>query len=71
MEKYDFLESILKETDPTPSYVFDLDQLFEHVEKVKNCFAGKARVCYAMKANPFLTGPMLEHVDLFEVCSPG
>ena len=71
MEKYDFLESILKETAPTPSYVFDLDLLFEHVEKVKNCFAGKARVCYAMKANPFLTGPMLEHVDLFEVCSPG
>ena len=71
MEKYDFLESILKETAPTPSYVFDLDLLFEHVEKVKKCFAGKARVCYAMKANPFLTGPMLEHVDLFEVCSPG
>ena len=45
MEKYDFLESILKETAPTPSYVFDLDHLFEHVEKVKNCFAGKARVC--------------------------
>lgn len=71
MEKYDFLESILKEKNPTPSYVFDLDLLFEHVEKVKNCLAGKARVCYAMKANPFLTGPMLEHVDLFEVCSPG
>ncbi len=24
-----------------------------------------------MKANPFLTRPMMKHVDLFEVCSPG
>lgn len=72
MEKYGFVEEFVKkENSPTPAYVFDLDEMAEHVEKVKKCLEGRAQLCYAMKANPFLTGPMLSHVDAFEVCSPG
>lgn len=71
MADYHFLQKFVEEKSPTPSYVFDLDILSGHVEKIKQLLKGKARVCYAMKANPFLTRPMLDHVDLFEVCSPG
>ena len=51
MEKYDFLESILKETAPTPSYVFDLDLLFEHVEKVKTVLQeSQSMLCHESKS---------------------
>ena len=43
----------------------------EFAEKVKRCLTGKAEICYAMKANPFLIKPMLEIVSSLEVCSPG
>lgn len=71
MAGYDFFQKFIEEKSPTPSYVFDLDLLAQHVEKAKQLLEGKARICYAMKANPFLTRPMKKHVDLFEVCSPG
>ena len=71
MADYNFLQKFIEDKNPTPSYVFDLDALAVHVNKIKELLAGKARVCYAMKANPFLTRPMMKHVDLFEVCSPG
>ena len=71
MADYNFLQKFIEDKNPTPSYVFDLDALAVHVNKIKELLVGKARVCYAMKANPFLTRPMMKHVDLFEVCSPG
>ena len=71
MADYNFLQKFIEDKNPTPSYVFVLDALAVHVNKIKELLVGKARVCYAMKANPFLTRPMMKHVDLFEVCSPG
>ena len=71
MADYNFWQKFIEDKNPTPSYVFDLDALAVHVNKIKELLVGKARVCYAMKANPFLTRPMMKHVDLFEVCSPG
>ncbi len=71
MADYNFLQKFIEDKNPTPSYVFDLDALAVHVNKIKELLTGKARVCYAMKANPFLTRPMMKHVDFFEVCSPG
>ena len=64
MADYNFLQKFIEDKNPTPSYVFDLDALAVHVNKIKELLAGKARVCYAMKANPFLTRPMMKHVDL-------
>lgn len=55
----------------TPAYVFDLDILKERVEKIKNLLGSKAKICYAMKANPFIIRPMNEYIDKYEVCSPG
>ena len=54
MADYNFLQKFIEDKNPTPSYVFDLDALAVHVNKIKELLAGKARVCYAMKANPFL-----------------
>ena len=54
----------------TPAYVFDLDSLKQRVKMIKREL-GEARLCYAMKANPFLVGPLKNLVDRFEVCSPG
>lgn len=55
----------------TPAYVFDLDKLKERVEKIKNALGSKAKICYAMKANPFIIRLMNEYIDKYEVCSPG
>ena len=72
MSEYRFMNQLTeKEQIPTPAYVFDLDEMKEFAEKVKRCLTGKAEICYAMKANPFLIKPMLEIVSSLEVCSPG
>lgn len=55
----------------TPSYLFDLDALKSRTEEIRAALGPKIRLCYAMKANPFLVNPMQESVDCFEVCSPG
>ena len=72
MSEYRFMNQLIeKEHIPTPAYVFDLDKMKEFAEKVKRCLTGKAEICYAMKANPFLIKPMREIVSSLEVCSPG
>ncbi|MCI9175438.1 MAG: diaminopimelate decarboxylase [Lachnospiraceae bacterium] len=65
------LELILKEYQ-TPAYVFDLDALARRAQRILACLK-KAGIdlCYAMKANPFLTGALEPLADRFEVCSPG
>lgn len=60
----------LAETLPTPSYIFDTDMLMERLSWT----AGKlcpAKLCFAVKANPFLVGFMDAFVERYEVCSPG
>ena len=53
---YGFIKELIeKEKTPTPAYVFDLDRMKEFVEKVHSCLGEKAELCYAMKANPFLS----------------
>lgn len=57
---------------PTPCYIFDEAECVERAQKIKqevNAFGGK--LCYAIKANPFLIPSLLPVVDKFEVCSPG
>ena len=72
MSEYRFMNQLTeKEQIPTPAYVFDLDEMKEFAEKVKRCLTGKAEICYAMKANPFLIKSMMEIVSSLEVCSPG
>ena len=55
----------------TPFYIFDTDVLAERIRKIRSVIGSRAEVCYAMKANPFLTGALTQLTDSFEVCSPG
>lgn len=55
----------------TPSYLFDLDRLSQRMETLHMLLGSRPALCFAMKANPFLTGALRELADRFEVCSPG
>lgn len=57
--------------DITPCYVFDLDVLDARMEKLRRILGSRVKICYAMKANPFLVEHLNSRVDGFEVCSPG
>ncbi len=55
----------------TPSYVFDTKALQERMQQIQEIFGDKIRLCYSIKANPFLIPAMLEKAACLEVCSPG
>ncbi|MDD4368287.1 MAG: alanine racemase [Oscillospiraceae bacterium] len=54
----------------TPVYLFDLDRLKQQVELVRTQLP-QARLCFAVKANPFLIPALSQWLDRFELCSPG
>lgn len=54
----------------TPAYVFDTDILTGRIQWVSEKIR-PAKLCFAIKANPFLIGEMEREVERFEVCSPG
>ena len=60
IEKYD-----------TPLYIFDLDDLKDTMMIARKILNGKAGLCYAMKANPFIASAMSKYADRIEVCSYG
>lgn len=55
----------------SPTYFFDIDRLREKIGLIKKIIDGRAGLCYAIKANPFLVREMAPYVDRFEACSPG
>ena len=55
----------------TPSFVFDTQALAVRMRAVKEIVGGSVRLCYSIKANPFLIPAMQNLVELLEVCSPG
>ena len=55
----------------TPTYIFDIDELTERINKIKQILGENIALCYAMKANPFLVDAMKTLVSKYEVCSPG
>lgn len=55
----------------TPAYVFDIGKLQARVRKIRKALGGRAELCYAIKANPFLVEDLIGEADAFEVCSPG
>lgn len=61
--------------DYTPAFIFDIDKLLRRTETIKRILTAQGMqncsLCYAMKANPFLTAILGEAVDKLEVCSPG
>ena len=55
----------------TPIYVFDIPVLLERVRFLRRRLPTEFSLCYAMKANPFLTRSLSRVVDRIEACSPG
>lgn len=64
------LRELVGETG-TPLYVFDIDAFNERVSLVKKEFGEKTRICFSIKANPFLLKWLPTAFDKIEVCSPG
>lgn len=55
----------------TPAYLFDIDHLHSRMMKVRELVASKIKICFSIKANPFLIPAMIKFTDCLEVCSPG
>ena len=55
----------------TPSYIFDTDILAQQIGKLRKALGNGVKLCYAMKANPFVIKELEGLVNSFEVCSPG
>lgn len=55
----------------SPLYVFDMDEMKAQIDRFSEIIAGRADLCYAMKANPFLIQHMESMVNRIEVCSMG
>ena len=55
----------------TPCFVFDEVQLARRMKAVRAIVPEDIRLCYSIKANPFLIPAMRRLVGTLEVCSPG
>lgn len=60
----------LARTLGTPAFVFDMDLLKKRAEWIREQIR-PAKLCFAIKANPFLIGSLDEQTERYEVCSPG
>ena len=55
----------------TPSFVFDAAAFKARLEACREIVGADIALCFAMKANPFLTGAAAQVGAHLEVCSPG
>lgn len=55
----------------TPFYLFDEVVVAARIAHLREALPAGVRVCYAMKANPFIMEVAGTEADLIEVCSPG
>ena len=60
-------EQLHKGAFQTPCYLFDMEELHQHVETIKAYTDGKVGLCYAMKANPFLIRTLSKSIDKIEL----
>lgn len=63
----------IAEAGNTPAYILDADVLLQKLSSVRAGLGNNPgiRLCYAMKANPFLIKTLEPYIDKYEVCSPG
>jgi len=55
----------------TPTFVFDEVMLTSRMREIKAIVGENVRLCYSIKANPFLLPAMSRLTEKLEVCSPG
>ena len=67
-------DTILQEASKqykTPFYLFDIDELIQNVDRIKELTGEDINICYAMKANPFLVAALADQVNRNEACLGG
>lgn len=64
------MNEILKQ-NKTAFYVFDVKTLKDRVAYLRKMLPEDVAICYAIKANTFITAELENDVDRFEICSPG
>lgn len=69
MDNSELLE--IAEEYGTPTFVFDVHEFWQRLDRVADIFGENVRLCFAMKANPFLAAAAADHGERLEVCSPG
>jgi len=63
--------SILSGIEHIPCYVFDEAAFTKRAHQVLSAFGEKTKLCFSIKANPFLLSCLPDVFDRIEVCSPG
>lgn len=63
--------SQLLDTENTPFYVFDLDELLGRIRFLRQHLPDEVKLCYAVKANTFILKEICSEIDRLEICSPG
>lgn len=58
------------DTYGTPCYVYSETDFIANIEKVRGLFKN-CKICFAIKANPFIVTMVDRYVDRFEACSRG
>ncbi len=61
----------LADIEKTPFYLFDLGRLHERIHFLKSHLPENVKLCYAVKANPFIAHALSTDVAKLEICSPG
>ena len=71
MEYQHIVNNVKNGVIQTPAYIFDTDILRRKVGKISEILGQTAKMCYAIKANPFIIRAVDDLVPKYEVCSPG
>lgn len=65
-----YLDRLTKENTHS-FYVFDTEKLKKRIAYLRDSLPDNVALCYAVKANPFLSAEIVSDVERFEICSPG
>lgn len=55
----------------TPCFVYDLNRAAEQMKLIRQVVPSEIELCFAIKANTFLTSFFAQKLERIEVCSPG
>lgn len=66
----DIIETINRECESS-FYVFDIGELKNRISYLRENLPPYTELCYAVKANPFISKEIENDVERFEICSPG
>lgn len=70
MEIKDIITQIISK-EGSPTYVFSISSLKSRIKSIKAILGDNIKLCYSIKANPFVITDLVDLVDNLEVCSPG